>query len=526
MRLRGVLPGSSAEKQAVKHVMDVLRDIVDYVNVVSIPVYTWSWKCAVIVNGKELPCALLPYSPPAELSIKPSDVVSGDLDKLLEADVEGKLVLVNYPGKNEELRLAVYLLSKENPLAIALVTHRDGLLKADVVLGTPGYTYLPTTPPSVPVLCVDFKTAKLLSTGCVDVKAESNVTKSTAQVVVASLNGGGELEVHVTSHHDTIIGGFETTSTSILLSIAKHLKEQRLPLNVTMISYTAREVGDIDLTEYHYTWGERYVLRVLESKGVLGRVPYAVALGPLQFNEEVVVGAHPVLSKYIENLHVVVDHNHFLLESHPYMEVGIPALTLMTPNSLLYRNSTYSFDYVNQRKRVVERVINIISALLRNVKPSEDWVKLARGYIVKTVDEQKLELRKEATRLTDIARFYDVVNGLRAITKTAYSLVELACTRPFRVYVHSSILAGLSRDALSVLEDIVSTCSGEVLVGNGLCYRFLRPVHGFKDCFLSLYVEYLVKSLKTIIDSEISKAICTSQIARWVRLVKESGRDR
>ncbi|MEM4662067.1 MAG: hypothetical protein QXQ73_05270 [Desulfurococcaceae archaeon] len=526
MQLQSILPGSGAEKRAVEHIVSTLRSIADYVSVVDVPVYAWNWRCTVIADGKELPCVLLPYSPPAKLSVRPGNVVSGDLNGLLEANIEGKFVLINYPGRNEELRLAVYLLSRKNPVAVALVTPRSGLLKADVALGTPGYTYLPTTPPSVPVLCVDLEVAKLISTSYVDVEAESNIARGTARVVVAGVNGNSELEVHITSHHDTIIGGIEMTSTNMLLSMAKQLKGQELPVNVTMISYTAREVGDLDLTEYHYTWGERYLLRVLKGKGVLERVLYAIALGPLQSNGELVVAAHPILSKYVEDLHVPVNYNHFLLESHPYMEMGIPALTLMTPNSLLYRNSTHGLGYNQEKQGVLVKANNVISMLLKNVKPSEDWIRLTWRRILNAVDEQGLELRKEVTRLTDIARFHGVINGLRIITRSAYSLVELACTRPFRVYVHSSLFAGLSRSTLSVLEEITSTCNGEVLVGDGQGYRFLRLMHGFKETFSNLYVEYLVKGLKTVVDNEISKAICMLQIARCIELGEESDRNR
>lgn len=513
MRLGGIVPGSDEERHAVKLVASTLRDIVDHVELVDVPVYTWWWNCSIRYAGLEKPCVLLPYSPPLKASVRPSDLVVVKAERIREIDVEGKIAVIEYPERPEELRLLTYVIGRRNPVAILLVTPRNDLLKSDLILGTPGFTYTPSVPLSVPVICVDQSSFRALTTSGLDIEAESRISRSSAKVVVAGLNGRGELEAHLTSHHDSVIGGFEATPTSVLLLALEHLKRQDLPVNLTIVSYTAREIGDADFTEYHYTWGERYLLRILSNKGKLERTLYSVSIGPLCGEDEVRVAAHPALGKYLESTGVQVDYNHFLLESHPYMELGIPALTITTRKLHSCRNSTGSAKVPVE---IVKSAQNTLQLLLGNVKASEDLVRVTRSYAISVVDEQSLELRVEVTKLMDTAQSLNVLRGLKTISRLAYSLVYLACTHPFRVYANASLLGGVSHQALGVLRELLSFCKDEIIVGDGKTFIFMKPAPSFGDFYLANYVAHLAKALKSLVSSEIGKLLCERYLERCV----------
>ncbi|MEM2024983.1 MAG: hypothetical protein QXW94_01675, partial [Desulfurococcaceae archaeon] len=82
-------------------------------------------------------------------------------------------------------------------------------MKSDVVLGSIGYTNYPTVPLNIPVACVDRKTARILSEKGFELEARSEITMRESKIVVGHLNGSGELEAHLTSHHDVLVGEFE-----------------------------------------------------------------------------------------------------------------------------------------------------------------------------------------------------------------------------------------------------------------------------------------------------------------------------
>lgn len=524
MCVGGVIPGSEEERRAVKLVTGTLRNIVDYIELVDVPVYTWWCSCSVRYGGVEKPCVLLPYSPPLKANIRPRDLVAVRAERVREVDLEGKVAVINYPERPEELRLLTYIVSRRNPAAILMATSQNDLLKSDLVLGSPGFTYAPSVPPSVPVICVDRPTLHAVVSSGLEVEAESRVSRSSAKVVVAGLNGRGELEVHLTSHHDSIIGGFETTPTSILLSVLEHLKRLDLPVNLTIISYTAREIGDADFTEYHYTWGERYLLRILSSKGRLERVLYNVSIGPLcGGGVRVKVAAHPALGKHLESGGVQVDYNHFLLESHPYMELGVPAVTITTRESQSCRNSTCSAKVPAE---IAGGVQNILRLILGNVEVSEDLVRITRSYLLSAVEERSLELRVEVAKLTNIVQPSNVSRVVKTISRLAHSLVYLACTHPFRVYANASLLASVSHHALGVLRELLLSCKDEIILGDSKTFTFMKPAPNYADFYLANYVMHSAKVLKSLVSSELGKLLCEHYLERCVESGKKSHRNR
>jgi len=488
-----------------------LRDIVDHVEVLEIPVYTWRWSCQITSSRGIEPCVLLPYSASLKDTIKPSSVLAlkpGEVDKL---DIEGKVVLVDYPDAAEKLRFLVYEISCRRPAAVLLVTPRNALLKSDVVLGTPGFTYALSAPLKVPVVCVDRKVASVIASEGADVEFSSNMSKGSGRLIIASLNGRGDLEVHLTSHHDSIIGGSEASPASMLYSVVDYLRKRDLPVNVTVISYTAREVGDFDFTEYHYTWGERYLLKLLESKGKLENVEYSMSISPLSPGNTLKVVAHPALGKYLEDIGVHVSHNHFFLESHPYMEAGIPALVVTSDNSYWHRNTTLSRAY---EEGVVARVRELIALLLEKARPSEEWVKATREYILDKTGEACLELRVNLTRLMDLVPRTDALEWVKTTTRLAYSTLYVACTRPLGVYVNSSLVASISSNSMASLRSFLSQCEGGIVVGDQRAYVPVNQLRGLEDFYLDNYAKYLARALKPLIDYEAFKILYRFYVKR------------
>ncbi|MEM4718294.1 MAG: hypothetical protein QXE81_06020, partial [Desulfurococcaceae archaeon] len=85
MKINGVIPGSREEREAVDAIKIEMKDTMDSVKTLDIPVYEWSWSCQ--FESKELvsQCILLPYSHMRSIEINPSEIINvKDIDKILK----------------------------------------------------------------------------------------------------------------------------------------------------------------------------------------------------------------------------------------------------------------------------------------------------------------------------------------------------------------------------------------------------------------------------------------------------------
>jgi Iap family predicted aminopeptidase len=525
LRIEGITPGSIEEKKTVSFLKSALRELLDQVYYVDVPVYAWSWSCLVEINGSTRPCVLLPYSLGVDLTVNPSEIVRiEDITLLDEVNVEDKVVLLSYPRNHVELRLITNIVAEKNPRLILLNTGITGLLKADVVLGSTGFTYTPTSPLKTPVVCLDeASTREMLSHGG-RVLAKSSMEKTTGNIIAGYLNGSGEDEVHVTAHHDNIIGAPDSTPSQYLIKIAENLGKANLPVNIVFVSYTSREIGDLEFTEYHYNWGERYLLSILENKGELEKTLYAVSIGPLNMGGELLAMGHLVLREYLPTNQVIFSENTFHTESHSYMEHGVPSVTFTTLNSLKYRN-TNIVGSAGDSGVLVGELVDLLKRLLSNVKPRDEWIRVLREHSISVLGDAVLSARIEATRLMDLMHQLPLIKGVKTLTKTAYTTFYYYCLQPFKAHVESALWCNLARRNLDALSQVLGTCRKHLVIGDEYKSLKLNMPSVFGDQYLDLILESTVKNLRSIINNELFKTTCI-KLMRCYKSVEENHRDR
>ncbi|MEM4718406.1 MAG: hypothetical protein QXE81_06615, partial [Desulfurococcaceae archaeon] len=378
-----------------------------------------------------------------------------------------------------------------------------------------------------PVISIDSKTAEnMLSQGGL-IKGDSSLKRSTGFIIIGYLNNSGERYIHLISHHDSIIGDIKHSSTSLLLNILRRITRERLPFNITLISYTAREIGDAEFTSYHYTWGERYLLRLLENRGELENILLSISLGPLSGYGDLLAIAHPLIHNILVDHGIEVRDNHFTFESHPYMEYGIPSVVFADQESLLYRNSTLEPNSI-KLSSTIDKISRIINNILKKHIISIDDVNSVRKYVYQEIGEQPVEVRTTVTRALDLSRLYtkDISMFLKVFTKVSYMYFQASCIDPLNTYMDYSILSPLSRNNITVLDELLSTCKHDLLVKTNACESYIStPSVAFKQEFKKNIIENIVKYLSSLLNYEITKKTCLKKLERG-ESVKESNWNR
>ena len=511
--MESILPGSIKEHRVTRQLTTNLKSLVDWVKFIEIPVYTWSSECNIESSGENYQCAVLPYSPPAIIEVNPAIVKHIEDLRDLQGPLSGSVILIKYPKNYAELRWLYYILSAKNIELVVFYTSGD-FVKADIVLGTPGFTYNPSTLPKVPTICVSSKVADLITKRSVVLKVKSQISSGIARIILAGINGRGEREIHLVSHHDSIIGEFEKTSSSLLMDLSRAIKSWDSAPNLVLISSSARDVGDKQFTEYHYTWGLRYLLELLEKRGLLSRVHSALMIGPLHSTTHVKIVVHPLLEQLILSntsslsIKVNVDFNHALLESYVYMLKGIPALTVTTlPYTWWCYNSTLDCTLRTSSTQLVEFIVRLLKGLVEY-----EYITRAHklnDYIIRSLGEVRVEVRALASRMRSLSRVLSAKEYLSEATRLSYGLFYVMCSEPFTTIIESDVLVELSQRNIQILQRVINECRGDLLVGNSDWYLLARSRPGFLgEVFLEAYIEKIVKNRNNLIDSSISEFTC------------------
>ena len=513
--MKGILPGSLEEREYSKRVIRELRDYTDWVKFTSLPVYTWSSKCLVETREASYDCVALPYSPSVEVDLKPASI------KILESPTKARelagdeVVLVKYPESAPELKWLYYTISSRGAKLVVFFTDGD-FVKADTVLGTPGFSFNPSTPPRVPAICVSSRLAKLVREQPATLRVKSDLGVGETVVVLAGINGPSEREVHITSYRDTIIGDHMKTTTSLLLRLASSLNKTSPPCNVILISTTAREVGDFQFTEYHVTWGLRYLLELLEARGDLSRVHVALALGPIHSEERIRITIHPLLKRAaltalsIAETNINLDYNHAQLESYIYLNKGIPAVTLTSlPYTWWCHNSTLNCSRHDLGTVTPDLAKRLLATILEH-----DYTNSPReleDYIIGSLREASVEARSIVLRIRSLSRILSTRDYIREATRLGYSILYTACNYPFKVSLNADILVELSENSLRTLRDVLEECRGDLLIGTGDWYISAHSIEtGSKKLFLRAFTEKIIKNRNIIIDNSITRYLCVS----------------
>jgi Iap family predicted aminopeptidase len=505
-----VIPGSAVEDEIFGKVISDLRESLDWVKSLLVPVLKWSYECSIETGNKVSSCILLPYSSGLHGEFKHGDFVwIRDPREILFVDVKGKVIILRQSLDEKLLRLVVYLAVVRGASGLLLTSEQRGVLKASVVVGSPGYSYVRSLPVSIPVVAVPLDPVDLSESRGVVIRVKANVEESRGRIIIGGLNGKGDKEVHIIGHHDTILGGFKSTSTRLLLELArdKAIRELSKIANVVFISYTARELGDPELREYNYTWGERYLLKIIAERGGIENILYSIALGPLIYGRSLEAWGHPLLLKPLVETRVARGENTALLESHPYIEHGVPSITLTNRESLIYRNTNLQISE-DSSTTLLRELVNTITYLTTHLEPLDNWVNVLRRHAYERVGEAILEARIEVTRLLDIAQ-REGFRGVYKATRLSHNLLYAACIDPLEYYLDSSMWAGLSWESIKGLERLLEGCRGLLFIGSEEGYVSYPSVIGFIEDVLRGVRGITLKKLKTRIDNELIKSTLT-----------------
>lgn len=496
-----MIPGSDQERLVVRELRERLDEVADELYYVELPVYVWNHDCTLFVGGREEPCAHLPYTARLEREIGPGEIVyiDGEVDRLPEnLDLKGKVVFVQYPRSYLNLRLLVYELAFRRPELVVLIS--GDYLKFDVVLASPGISDLPSLPLPICVISTSVSVAKKALERGFEIRARSRISHGRGIILVARLNGVGENEVHIVTHHDVLLGDFESTPSSVLDKILKRLKELNMRPNTVAISYTSRELGDYMFTEYHFGWGERYFLSLAESKGLLDQVLYAIAIGPVHSEQGIMAHAHPVFSAVDlgDGTLAGMDYNLAFMEGEIYSRHGVPSVTLTTlPRTWSVHNTNTRFSIGGN---LADKLVELVLDVLCKSHPSDDWFNIARKATYNLLGEISLEGRLAYSRLLDASSKYGPRKGLRELTRSIHGVIGIACNDPMFTKVFSGLGVPLSQFVLGEIASILEHCHGEVIVSSRDFTITLMSSRDHIIQYLNSYTEYWLKRLDALVE--------------------------
>jgi len=275
-------------------------------------------------------------------------------------------------------------------------------------------------------------------------------------------------------------------------------------------SLTSREIGDPERTEYSYTWGERYLLRLLDARGSLDRVVTSIALGPLLHSSVLRIHGHSLILGLLRDIGVEVNENTFLLESHPYLEYGVPSITIVSHESLKYRNTSRPVDK-QVYSEVVEKTSKLVEYIINKLSEREQWIKTLREHTYTKLGDTSLEIRVLASRILETLLVEEDFRAVRRVIKLSYGLTYTLCLNPVLYSIEASPWSTLSPNTLSNIERIVSECRGLLVIGDSDGYSTIISSSGLTRDYIDSLVKYRVKVLKKKIDYEFTKTLLESK---------------
>lgn len=531
LNISGVVPGSQLESETVESLARHLKETVDQVYSVEIPVYTWIHDCIIEVNGESHPCIHMPYSSSAELTFDPREVILiRDINELGSriGQIRDKIVFIPYPGDTYLTRLLSILLARSDVKSVIYFTDQDEVLKADVVHASMKIDYSPASPIDTPVITIDHGTLRWLTRYGGSLRAMGRLARSTGRIIIGYVNGDGERNIHIIGHHDSILGSFEQSPSRLLEILATLVRELPRRRNIIIVSSTARELGDYEFTSYHYTWGERYLLRILESKGELERSDYSIAIGHLSGKGSLRLRGHGLLLKHF-NFNVegmVIDENYLFSEAYPYIETGIPSFAIADEYSELYRNSTLSPEsdvFMHQAKIVADMVVDFISRF----KLDHETLDKYRRLTLEQMNSQELERRVLLTRTWDL---YKMINDpwsfIKTYTRLAHDTFYAVCPEQGFAYVEASLWASMKPGARAIIREIGKKCNREYILGSRSIHAHIVKAGGEHiEIMYRQLSRHVINYLSSKIDEIISSLICRQHL-RVPDHVEKSNRDR
>lgn len=411
-----VKPGSRSERRVIEVFRELVEDQADWITVYSTPVVKWDWReCVVEACGRRYECRPLPYT---GKTTGEGRLLQASLPAAVRGDLSGSVLLYKHPTSILELRFLVGEALKTGVEAVVLVG--EGVSRHAVLSGSLPILK-PSTPPVVPVVTVDAASISECSEGVVRVYVDAELEEGTGGSILAGFNGRSDLSVHVSVHHDGLPQ--DTASIRDYIKLFKdtvlHLsRASEGRLTVVLASFTAKETGDPELNDYTWSWGSRYLLDIMDSKGLLENTLLDLNL-EAGMDNRVIVKDNPVplLSGSGEqSLQDVIDPRgvHFALDSLMYLRHGVPAISVTGLKNTV-RESVKRGQLNSILEILAKRVVEIAEDPGRALK--EAWSSL----LVK-LGESRLELRDLLTRVLELSRLTGSLSALKALTLLSSSI--------------------------------------------------------------------------------------------------------
>jgi len=405
-----ILPGSNLERKLVARIRRELGEYVDWSSYYSTPVVKWSWDNCTISTGEDVyKCTPLPYTVKSV-----AEGIAKYVKSLreLHGSQEGYILLHDYPGSVYELRFIVGEAVKAGAEAVVLVGRGESRA-GDSVLSSSIPTLTPDTPPSIPVVVARIDGGMLheLHGKRIRVEVSTYIGEATGETLLLGLHGDSEAEIHVTMHHDGL-----AWSSSIIDSYIGVIKQILLKArntgfrpSIVFVSYTAKNTCDRQLFSYTWSWGSRYLLNILESKGLLEKTLLNINI---DFHEDpgirVVDNPIPLASTIGQYSGLETHASHFTLDSLTYLLHGVPAVSLVESIKWVQDNGS---------SRLVDLAWSTIRHFPSSVTGAGEVLKSLWNGVKQRFSEAPLEYRDLLTRIYESNKVAGDREALRIMVK-------------------------------------------------------------------------------------------------------------
>jgi Iap family predicted aminopeptidase len=499
--LSEVIAGTRSESKIIRGLRSQLSDHVDWIDVLKTPVKTWiPEECSIIIDTEDFECIPIPYSLTSE--------TKGYL--VFEENIQpgaGNIVLMRYPENYFATSIRVHEAFRKGASAVILFEKDEHVIRKIAVTDPPTPSNMPGNPPPIPVVTIDHEVFRALerrlriSGGLkATVKVGAILKDSIGYTLIAGINGSGESEVHVTTHHDHWFQGEGDSIVGLktLLALAKQWRTVENKVNILLISFTAKELGSPYLSPYHWSWGSKYFLQVMRNKALLENTLYSIVIDSVHVNTPTVY-YHPSLYKVVvESLkpgwNAVPGGNHYSLDSLTYLREGIPSMAITTlSNEYSWKIHYSSLDNpinVNSDSIAVELSGFLVKTILVS-KSEEITVNNLWDYV--SLDNYPLEFKTIVAK----ARQAESVIGLRSILRiTTKTFSDCAL---LRINDHAIFHAGLLSPLLLAEEAGRRIGEEEIFLNLQLCsgrsYSFFFARHNKR---------FVKETLSKIVDDIVS----------------------
>lgn len=263
------------------------------------------------------------------------------------------------------------------------------------------------------------------------------------------MHGDSEAEIHVTTHHDGL-----AWSSSIIDSYIGVIKQILLKArntgfrpSIVFVSYTAKNTGDRQLFSYTWSWGSRYLLNILESKGLLEKTLLNINI---DFHEDpgirVVDNPIPLASTIGQYSGLKTHASHFTLDSLTYLLHGIPAVSLVESIKWVQDNGS---------SRLVDLAWSTIRCFSSSVMGAGEVLKSLWNGVNQRFSEAPLEYRDLLTRIYESNKVAGDREALRIMVKYTSTVASIYLVND---RMHYCVIHGLY---YPLLEDCLKPHIGE-----------------------------------------------------------------